>query len=120
MNRRPPFVTVNVEVADFEVLGTRGLLELQFLNDRLSSVVYSPPSPEQVFGELSRIPGAIHISDSELQLAPATEIRLVTLEGHTKLIVRDTCLARETEDWIKRYAALGLPCEGPRGRPTRS
>jgi hypothetical protein len=105
-DRRPPLAEVDVEVSDFEVFGSRGLLQLQFFNNRLVGVTFSPPDPERVFAELSRMPGVRHVSDSQLHLAPATEIRLVTFQGRTRLIVSDACLTQEADDWIRRYAAV--------------
>jgi len=105
-DRRPPLAEVNVEVSEFEALGTRGLLQLQFLNDRLVGVTFSPPDPERAFAEFSRLPGVEHVSESQLHLPPATEIRLVTFQGRTRLIVSDACLTQEADDWIKRYAAV--------------
>jgi hypothetical protein len=120
-DRRPPFTEVDVEVADFQVLGSRGLLQLQFFNNRLAGVTFSPSDPERVFAELSRMPGVRQVSDSQLHLAPATEIRLVTFQARTRLIVSDACLTQEADDWIRRYAAIWESISGDRrGRPTRS
>jgi hypothetical protein len=105
-SRRPPFVQLEAAISDFQVFGSRGPLELEFINDRLARVIFSPADPEHVFEALASQPGATRLHQSTLHLAPATEIDLLTMQDRTVLLVKDECLSRESEDWVRRYATL--------------
>ncbi|MCA1791647.1 MAG: hypothetical protein LC667_17885 [Thioalkalivibrio sp.] len=101
---RPPFHIRRVSLLDYDHLGTRGELVLEFFNDRLMSTRFYPVD---LAGYLRRLQAEVPslTSDTAAELPPYTKVRIgVDYWDRGFVVWEDRRLVDELSLWIKLYS----------------
>ena len=107
-NATPRFDFVTIEVGEGEHLGQRGPTQITFFNDRLNSVVFSPPDPARYFDAISRLPGASVVEQegfTMVRFAPHTAAWRVGASANPPSVEwYDECLREELVSLIEHHS----------------
>lgn len=106
-DRRPRFDVLKIGVGNCPVVPEATRVELNFLNDRLTTVWLYMPETRAYMKRLSEQHGWRWDSDGSLFKAPGTRVwSAVDWKKEPYVAWEDACLAAEERDWIMTYASM--------------
>jgi hypothetical protein len=103
-DRRPPFNMYELSVPNFRYLGSDGELTALFFNDRLEEVHFYPADMPMFLDKLRQAGVSVAKDGKTSRTSAATEIWF-TKDEHKEFVGwRDSALAQEMADWVRRYS----------------
>lgn len=110
-NAVPRFDFFTIDIGEWEHLGRRGPTKLTFFNDRLNSLVFSPPDPAGYFEAVSQLPGGSVVKEEGfvmVHFAPHTAAwRVGASDDPPSVEWYDECLREELVSLIQHYSSRG-------------
>jgi hypothetical protein len=108
-NAEPRFDFVTIELGVGEHLGQRGPVQVTFFNDRLNSVVFTPPDASRYFEAIARLPGGSVVEKEGftiVRFAPHTEAwRVGASDNPLSVEWYDECLRQELISLIQEHSS---------------